>query len=99
MPIRVRGTSIRVDDGFFPAPAAKLVITQVLESSRDPPYWAWIIVAAFYDSDGAPIWSTKVIAGQSASDLRDSNDGSDEDALNPQYSPPSTSGPFTSKLS
>lgn len=55
--------TIQVEDGYLPAPATKLVITQHLEVSQDPPFWAWIIVGAFYDLEDSIIWSTEVFAG------------------------------------
>ncbi|KAL2687808.1 hypothetical protein Neosp_005377 [[Neocosmospora] mangrovei] len=58
-PLRCR----TIDDVNLPAPATKLIITQHLEASRDSPYWAWIIVGAFYDSDNNIVWSTEIFAG------------------------------------
>ncbi|KAF7561177.1 hypothetical protein G7046_g2990 [Stylonectria norvegica] len=59
----VNRTTIEVESGVLPAPATKLVITQHLKVSRDPPFWAWIIVGAFYDQQDNIIWSTEVFAG------------------------------------
>lgn len=58
-PLRCR----TIEDVNLPAPATKLIITQHLEASRDSPYWAWIIVGAFYDSDNNVVWSTEIFAG------------------------------------
>ncbi|KAL6875063.1 hypothetical protein J3F83DRAFT_712985 [Trichoderma novae-zelandiae] len=53
---------IDVEAGQLPPPATKLVITQILQASQDPPHWAWIIVGAFYDSEDRIIWSTELFA-------------------------------------
>ncbi|KAJ4215497.1 hypothetical protein NW759_009918 [Fusarium solani] len=58
-PLRCR----TINDVNLPAPATKLIITQHLQASRDSPYWAWIIVGAFYDSDNNIVWSTEIFAG------------------------------------
>ncbi|RSL67044.1 hypothetical protein CEP53_003152 [Fusarium sp. AF-6] len=58
-PLRCR----TIDNINLPAPATKLIITQHLQASRDSPYWAWIIVGAFYDSDNNVVWSTEIFAG------------------------------------
>ncbi|KPM40301.1 hypothetical protein AK830_g6272 [Neonectria ditissima] len=55
--------TIEVEAGAFPPPATKLVITQHLEVSQDPPFWAWIIVGAFFDDEDNVLWSTEVFAG------------------------------------
>ncbi|KAK7432298.1 hypothetical protein QQZ08_001244 [Neonectria magnoliae] len=55
--------TIEVEAGAFPPPATKLVITQHLEVSQDPPYWAWIIVGAFFDEEDNALWSTEVFVG------------------------------------
>ncbi|CAM1508979.1 Fc.00g027180.m01.CDS01 [Cosmosporella sp. VM-42] len=60
---RLRCQTLEVEEGFLPAPATKLVITQHLRAVRDPPFWAWIIVGAFYDGDNNVLWSTEVFAG------------------------------------
>ncbi|KAL7817175.1 hypothetical protein V8C26DRAFT_79363 [Trichoderma gracile] len=54
--------TINVEAGQLPPPATKLIITQVLKASQDPPFWAWIIVGAFYDSEGRTFWSTELFA-------------------------------------
>ncbi|KAI8668742.1 hypothetical protein NCS57_00686500 [Fusarium keratoplasticum] len=58
-PLRCR----TINDVNLPAPATKLIITQHLQASRDSPYWAWIIVGAFYDSENNIVWSTEIFAG------------------------------------
>lgn len=58
-PLRCR----TINDVNLPAPATKLIITQHLQASRNSPYWAWIIVGAFYDSDNNIVWSTEIFAG------------------------------------
>ncbi|UPL00968.1 hypothetical protein LCI18_011902 [Fusarium solani-melongenae] len=67
-PLRCR----TIDNVNLPAPATKLIITQHLQASRDSPYWAWIIVGAFYDSDNNIIWSTEIFAGHL--DVEDNSD-------------------------
>lgn len=53
----------RVDENFLPYPATKLIITQYLKVCFGrPPYWAWIVVGAFYDKDDNCLWSTEVFA-------------------------------------
>ncbi|KAM0210658.1 hypothetical protein ACHAPA_005141 [Fusarium lateritium] len=59
-PVRCR----TIENVELPAPATKLIITQHLKASRDSPYWAWIIVGAFYDCDNNVLWSTEVFAGR-----------------------------------
>ncbi|EGR45201.1 uncharacterized protein TRIREDRAFT_111418 [Trichoderma reesei QM6a] len=54
--------TINVEAGQLPPPATKLIITQVLKASQDPPFWAWIIVGAFYDSENRILWSTELFA-------------------------------------
>ncbi|KAI9147609.1 hypothetical protein HJFPF1_12638 [Paramyrothecium foliicola] len=56
--VQLRTTTAELD--HLPHPATKLVVTQYLKTSQDPPLWAWIIVAAFYDSDDNIIWSTEI---------------------------------------
>ena len=48
----------------LPAPATKLIIGQHLYASVSPRFWAWLIVATFYDIDDNPIWSTEIFLGQ-----------------------------------
>jgi hypothetical protein len=57
---RVNCRTINVGAGQLPPPATKLIITQILEASQDPPFWAWIIVGAFYDSQDRVLWSTEL---------------------------------------
>ncbi|CEI70232.1 unnamed protein product [Fusarium venenatum] len=52
-----------IEDVDLPTPATKLIITQHLAASRDSPFWAWIIVGAFYDRQGNTLWSTKIFLG------------------------------------
>jgi hypothetical protein len=52
-----------IEDVDLPAPATKLTITQHLAASQDSPFWAWIIVGAFYDRHGNTLWSTKIFLG------------------------------------
>ncbi|KAL7899615.1 hypothetical protein HDV63DRAFT_416423 [Trichoderma sp. SZMC 28014] len=59
---RVNRRTINVEAGELPPPATKLIITQILKTSQDPPFWAWIIVGAFYDSQDRIIWSTELFA-------------------------------------
>lgn len=60
---RVRHRTIEVEAGYLPSPAVRLVITQCLAVCRDPPFWAWLIVGAFYDDEDNIVWSTEVFAG------------------------------------
>lgn len=55
--------TIEVEAGVLPPPATRLVVTQHLRASQDPPFWAWIIVGAFFDEEDNIIWSTEVFAG------------------------------------
>lgn len=59
---RVNRRTINVEAGQLPPPATKLIITQILKTSQDPPFWAWIIVGAFYDNQDRIIWSTELFA-------------------------------------
>lgn len=59
---RVNCRTINVEPGQLPSPATKLIITQILQASQDPPSWAWIIVGAFYDSNDRILWSTELFA-------------------------------------
>ncbi|KIL89985.1 hypothetical protein FAVG1_06722 [Fusarium avenaceum] len=59
-PVRCR----TIENVDLPAPATKLIITQHLKASRDSPYWAWIIVGAFYDCNNNVLWSTEVFTGR-----------------------------------
>ncbi|KAM0428898.1 hypothetical protein ACHAPT_006698 [Fusarium lateritium] len=70
-PLRCR----TIEDVNLPAPATKLIITQHLKATQDSPYWAWIIVGAFYDCDNNIVWSTELFAGHFDVEL-DSDDES-----------------------
>jgi hypothetical protein len=59
----LRRRTIQVDSGVLPEPATKLVITQHLRATEDPPFWAWIIVGAFFDEEENIVWSTEIFAG------------------------------------
>ncbi|KND86784.1 hypothetical protein TOPH_08550 [Tolypocladium ophioglossoides CBS 100239] len=59
---QARCRTIEVDGDFLPPPATKLVVTQYLEASQEPPFWAWIVVGAFLDRHDQVIWSTEVFA-------------------------------------
>ncbi|KKP06959.1 hypothetical protein THAR02_00939 [Trichoderma harzianum] len=65
---RVTCRTIPVEPGQLPAPATKLVITQVLQASEDSQFWALITVGAFYDSEDRIIWSTEQFAAQVGTD-------------------------------
>jgi len=52
----------------FPYPAVKVVVGQYLYISRRPPFWAWLIVGGFYDTDGNELWHTEIYLRQG--DLR-----------------------------
>ncbi|UKZ76561.1 hypothetical protein TrVFT333_004268 [Trichoderma virens FT-333] len=60
---RVTRRTIPVAPGQLPAPATKLVITQVVQASQDSPFRALITVGAFYNSDDQIIWSTEQFVG------------------------------------
>jgi hypothetical protein len=55
---------VPVTPDFLPAPAVKLVVTQYLKTSVESPFWAWIIVGAFYDANNRIIWSARLFACQ-----------------------------------
>lgn len=78
-----RVNTIEVEENVLPAPATKLVITQHLEASQDPPIWAWIIVGAFFDQDDNVLWSTELFLGhfdiQLESDEESESEDSEED--------------------
>ncbi len=61
---RIRHRNLQVDADFLPSPATKLVITECFDSVPGTCLWAWLIVAAFYDRHGRPIWSTEVFYAQ-----------------------------------
>lgn len=76
-PLRCR----TIDDVSLPAPATKLIITQHLEASRDSPYWAWIIVGAFYDSDNNIVWSAEIFAGHLDVDVDSDEESGDGESV------------------
>ncbi|KAK4077161.1 uncharacterized protein Triagg1_4128 [Trichoderma aggressivum f. europaeum] len=65
---RLTCRTIPVEPGQLPAPATKLVITQVLQASQDSQFWALITVGAFYDSQDRIIWSTEQFAARVGTD-------------------------------
>ncbi|KAL6818004.1 hypothetical protein J3E69DRAFT_85347 [Trichoderma sp. SZMC 28015] len=65
---RVTCRTIPVEPGQLPAPATKLVITQVVQTSEDSQFWALITVGAFYDSEDRIIWSTEQFAAHVGTD-------------------------------
>ena len=73
--------TIEVGQDFLPAPATRFVVTQYLETSQDPPYWALIIVGAFFDSEDRIVWSSEVFVAhldiQLESDADDDDDASE----------------------
>ncbi|KAH7159637.1 hypothetical protein B0J13DRAFT_519093 [Dactylonectria estremocensis] len=56
--------SIELEPGAFPEPATRLVVTQHLRVYRDPFFWAYIIVAAFFDEEDNVLWSTEIFLVQ-----------------------------------
>jgi hypothetical protein len=84
--------TIEVEQDFLPYPATKLVVTQHLQASReDPPFWAWIIVGAFYDSNDTVLWSTQIFVAhldiEFESDTEEESETSDAESLGGQASP------------
>ena len=77
--------TLEVEQGVLPAPATKLVVTQHLRAVQSPPFWAWIIVGAFYDRDNNVLWSTEVFAGH----LDIESESDDEDIYVEQSQPDS----------
>ncbi|KAL7959401.1 hypothetical protein V8C34DRAFT_313398 [Trichoderma compactum] len=73
---RLTCRTIPVEPGQLPAPATKLVITQVLQASQDSQFWALITVGAFYDSEDRIIWSTEQFAAHVGTD----SESDDEEA-------------------
>lgn len=71
---------VEVDGDFLPYPATKLVITQYLEASSDPPFWALIVVGAFFDQHDNTIWSTELFVAHLDIQLEsdDSSEGESE---------------------
>lgn len=71
-------TSARQPSGFptgpLPYPAAKVVIGQYLACDQgEDPYWGWLVVAAFYDSNDAKLWATEIFIIQTGDDLEELN--------------------------
>lgn len=77
---RVRCRTIEVEPDCLPSPATKLVVTQILQASQDPPFWAWIIVGAFYDCHNRIIWSTEVFAGHLDIQFESDDEGSESES-------------------
>ncbi|UNI17579.1 hypothetical protein JDV02_003911 [Purpureocillium takamizusanense] len=77
-PVHTR--TIEVGQDFLPAPATRLVVTQYLETSQDPLYWALIVVGAFFDDEDRIVWSSEVFVGHLDVQLEsdDSSEGSEE---------------------
>ncbi|PNP60248.1 hypothetical protein THARTR1_00272 [Trichoderma harzianum] len=73
---RVTCRTIPVEPGQLPAPATKLVITQVLQAGQDSQFWALITVGAFYDSQDRIIWSTEQFAARAGTE----SESDDEEA-------------------
>ncbi|VUC24442.1 unnamed protein product [Clonostachys rosea] len=71
---------VEVDGDFLPYPATKLVVTQYLEASSDPPFWALIVVGAFFDQHGNTLWSTELFVAHLDIQLEsdDSSEGESE---------------------
>ncbi|KAL6696615.1 hypothetical protein J3F84DRAFT_407421 [Trichoderma pleuroticola] len=75
---RVTCRTIPVEPGQLPAPATKLVITQVLQASQDSQFWALITVGAFYDSQDRIIWSTEQFAARAGTESESDDDEASE---------------------
>jgi hypothetical protein len=69
-----------IEDVDLPAPATKLIITQHLAASRDSPFWAWIIIGAFYDRHGNTLWSTKIFLGYLGVDTDSDDETTDSES-------------------
>ncbi|OAA37866.1 hypothetical protein NOR_06943 [Metarhizium rileyi] len=82
---RVQYRTIEVDENFFPSSAAKLIITQYLAVCEETFTWAWIIVGAFYDRQGRPLWSTEILVYRIEDDSDDSVAESTSDSPNSWY--------------
>ncbi|KAF4450568.1 hypothetical protein F53441_6348 [Fusarium austroafricanum] len=85
-----------IEDVPLPSPATKLIITQRLEASRESPYWAWIIVGAFYDRHGTILWSTERFAGYLDVDSDSEDDSSDSSSVAASYTEETASPDFFS---
>ncbi|KAH7143646.1 hypothetical protein EDB81DRAFT_842879 [Dactylonectria macrodidyma] len=56
--------TIELEAGALPAPATRLVVTQHLRVYRDPFFWAYIVVGAFFDEQDNVLWSTEIFLVQ-----------------------------------
>ncbi|RBR18826.1 hypothetical protein FVER53590_11612 [Fusarium verticillioides] len=66
-------------------PASKLIITQRFQASRESPFWAWIIVGAFYDRQDNVLWSTEIFAGRLDIDSDSEDESIDTESLAESY--------------
>ena len=57
---RIFNRAVEGRQDFFPPGSTKLIITTCFAYGTNPPYWALLIVGAFYDSKDNPIWSTEI---------------------------------------
>jgi hypothetical protein len=71
--------AINVGEGVLPHPAVKLIITQYLHTSLDPPLWAWIIVAAFFDAEDNAIWSSEIFAAHLDIQFESDDEGDEQE--------------------
>ncbi|KAG4282459.1 hypothetical protein FPRO06_09132 [Fusarium proliferatum] len=74
-----------IEDVPLPYPASKLIITQHLEASRESPFWAWIIVGAFYDRQDNVLWSSEIFAGRLDIDSDSEDESSDTESVAESY--------------
>ncbi|KAF5249617.1 hypothetical protein FANTH_5124 [Fusarium anthophilum] len=74
-----------IEDVPLPYPASKLIITQRLEASRESPFWAWIIVGAFYDRQDNVLWSTEIFAGRLDIDSDSEDESSETESVAESY--------------
>jgi hypothetical protein len=74
-----------IEDVPLPYPASKLIITQRLQASRESPFWAWIIVGAFYDRHDNVLWSTEIFAGRLDIDSDSEDESIDTESLAESY--------------
>ncbi|PHH80449.1 hypothetical protein CDD80_1459 [Ophiocordyceps camponoti-rufipedis] len=70
--------AIDVAADFLPHPATKLVVTQYLECNQDPPFWAWIAVGAFLDSQDRILWSSELFIAVLDAEFETDDDTEDE---------------------
>lgn len=85
-------TTTEVDTDFLPSPATKLVVTQYLEASQDPPCWAWIVVGAFLDRHGRTVWSTEIFVAHLDVDLESDDEEAQSELSEDQDTSDSSSG-------